>query len=44
LAKLLRRREDERGLPFRRFDSGSGCHNVDRRNPVSIPDEGRDLR
>jgi hypothetical protein len=37
----LRRREDERGLPFRRFDSGSGCHNVDRRNPVSIPDEGR---
>lgn len=44
LTELLRRREDECGLPFRRFDSGSGCHNVDRRNPVSIPDEGRDLR
>lgn len=40
LAKLLRRREDESGLSFRRFDSGSGCHNGDRRNPVSIPEKG----
>ena len=38
LTELLHRREDERGLPFRRFDAGSGCHNGDRRNPVSIPD------